>query len=91
MPSQCPACHGEVVRLPDESVHRCLNRNCPAQLKAAIWHYASRGAMNIDGLGRKLISLMVDERMLRSVADLYRLRIEDLEQLPGWGGSPPRT
>lgn len=85
MPSQCPACHGEVVRLPDESVHRCLNRNCPAQLKAAIWHYASRGAMNIDGLGRKLISLLVDERMLRSVADLYRLRIEDLEQLPGLG------
>jgi DNA ligase (NAD+) len=85
MPSQCPSCQGEVVRLPEESVHRCLNRNCPAQIKAAIWHFASRGAMNIDGLGRKLISLLVDERILRSVADLYRLRVEDLQDLPGLG------
>ncbi len=85
MPSQCPACQGEVVRLPEESVHRCLNRNCPAQIKATIWHFASRGAMSIDGLGRKLISLLVDERILRSVADLYRLRGEDLEELPGLG------
>lgn len=85
MPSQCPSCQGEVVRLPEESVHRCLNRNCPAQIKAAIWHFASRGAMNIDGLGRKLISLLVDEQMLRSVADLYRLRVADLEGLPGLG------
>lgn len=85
MPSQCPSCRGEVVRLPEESVHRCLNRNCPAQIKAAIWHFASRGAMNIEGLGRKLISLLVDEQILRSVADLYRLRVEDLEELPGLG------
>lgn len=85
MPSRCPSCQGEVVRLPEESVHRCLNRNCPAQIKAAIWHYASRGAMNIDGLGRKLISLLVDENILGSVADLYRLREEDLENLPGLG------
>ncbi len=85
MPSSCPSCGGEVVRLPEESVHRCLNRNCPAQIKAAIWHFASRGAMNIDGLGRKLISLLVDEQLLRSVADLYRLRVEDLEALPGLG------
>jgi DNA ligase (NAD+) len=85
MPSLCPACQGDVVRLPEESVHRCLNRNCPAQIKAAIWHFASRGAMNIDGLGRKLISMLVDEGILRSVADLYRLRVEDLQDLPGLG------
>lgn len=85
MPSRCPSCQGEVVRLPEESVHRCLNRNCPAQIKAAIWHFASRGAMNIEGLGRKLISLLVDENILDSVADLYRLREEDLQDLPGLG------
>lgn len=85
MPAQCPSCGGEVVRLPDESVHRCLNRNCPAQIKAAIWHFCSRNGMDIEGLGRKNISLLVDEGLIQSVADLYALRVEDLEGLPGWG------
>jgi DNA ligase (NAD+) len=85
MPLQCPSCGGEVVRLPDESVHRCLNRNCPAQIKAAIWHYASRDAMNIEGLGKKIISVLVDEELLGTVADLYRLRTSDLRELPGFG------
>jgi DNA ligase (NAD+) len=84
MPASCPACGGEVVRLPEESVHRCLNRNCPAQIKASIWHFASRDAMKIEGLGRKIVSLLVDEGIVKSVADLYRLRIEDLARLPGF-------
>lgn len=84
IPDRCPSCGGEVVRLPEESVHRCLNRNCPAQLKASIWHFACRGAMDIEGLGRKIISLFVEEGLVRSVADLYRLRAEELETLPGF-------
>ena len=84
IPGTCPSCGEEVIRLPDESVHRCLNRNCPAQLKASIWHFSSRGAMDIDGLGRKIVSLLVDEGYLKSVADLYRLRAEELETLQGF-------
>jgi len=85
MPQWCPSCGQQVVRLPGESVHRCLNRNCPAQIKGAIWHYASRDAMNIDGLGKKIVSFLVDQGVLRSVADLYRLQTRDLESFPGFG------
>lgn len=84
MPDQCPSCRGRVVRLPEESVHRCLNRNCPAQIKASIRHFAGRDAMNVDGLGKKIVSLLVDEGLMRSVADLYRLKAEDLQTLPGF-------
>ncbi|MHC1741972.1 MAG: NAD-dependent DNA ligase LigA [Syntrophobacteraceae bacterium] len=84
MPASCPSCGGEVVRLPDESVHRCLNRNCPAQIKASIWHFASRDAMKIEGLGRKIVSLLVEEGLVKSVADLYRLQVRDLAGLPGF-------
>jgi DNA ligase (NAD+) len=85
IPRECPSCGEPVVRVPGESVHRCLNTNCPAQLKAAIWHFAGRDAMGIDGLGRKIVSLFVDKGLVKSVADLYRLRFEDLEVLPGFG------
>ncbi len=84
MPSSCPSCGEEVVRLQDESVHRCLNLNCPAQIKASIWHFASRDAMKIEGLGRKIVSLLVDEGLVKSVADLYHLQIRDLAGLPGF-------
>lgn len=85
MPSHCPSCGGEIVRLPGDAAHKCLNRSCPAQIKAAIAHYASRDAMGIDGLGRKLISLFVDIHLIRSAADLYDLKEEDIQKLPGFG------
>lgn len=85
MPTACPSCGGEVVRLADQSAHRCVNRYCPDQVKASIWHFTSRNAMNIEGLGRKITSLLVDEGFIRSAADLYRLRVEELERLPGLG------
>lgn len=91
MPTECPSCGGEVVRLADESVHRCLNRNCPAQIKASIWHFASRDAMKIEGLGRKIVSLLVDRGMVRSVADLYRLQVEALAALPGFADKSARN
>jgi DNA ligase (NAD+) len=88
---RCPSCHEEVVRLPGESVHRCLNQTCPAQLKAAIRHFAGRDAMDIEGLGAKVVSLLVDKGMVKSAADLYRLRIEDLEGLAGFAAKSSRN
>lgn len=85
MPHECPSCGGEVVRLADESAHRCVNRDCPAQVKAGIAHFTSRNAMDIEGLGRKITSLLVEEGFIRSPADLYRLKAEDLARLPGLG------
>jgi DNA ligase (NAD+) len=85
MPETCPSCGGEVVRVPDESAHRCVNRDCPDQVKAGIAHFTSRDAMDIEGLGRKITALLVDVGLIHSPADLYRLRAEDLERLPGLG------
>ncbi len=85
MPDHCPSCSGSVVRLPEEAFHRCLNRNCPAQIKGAIWHFASRDGLDIDGLGKKIISNFVDRGLVRSVADLYSLEAEQLEGLEGFG------
>ena len=85
MVANCPACQGEVVRLPGESVHRCLNLSCPAQTKASIRHFASRGAMDIEGLGEKCVALLVEQDLIHSPADLYQLKTEDLESLPGLG------
>ena len=84
MDSTCPTCGGQVVRLPGESAHRCMNLGCPAQVKASIRHFAGRDAMNIDGLGRQIVSLLVDRDLVRSVADLYRLTEDDLAGLPGF-------
>ncbi len=85
MPTACPSCGEAVVRLPEEAFHRCVNRNCPAQVKGSIVHYASRDAMNIDGLGHKIVSRFIDEGIISAVPDLYRLRAEGLENLPGFG------
>lgn len=85
MPPVCPSCGGGVVRLPDEAVHRCQNRHCPAQVKASIVHFASRDAMDIEGLGHRIVSRFVEESIIETIPDLYRLRMEDLENLTGFG------
>ncbi len=85
MPEQCPACGAGVVRLPDEAFHRCINRNCPAQIKGSIVHFASRDAMDINGLGDRIVSRFIDEKIIRTVSDLFRLRLENLEHLSGFG------
>lgn len=84
MVSICPACRGEVVRLPDEAVYRCLNLSCPAQIKAAIAHFADRDGMDIEGLGEKVAAMLVDHDLIRSPADLYFLQGDDLKTLPGF-------
>ncbi|MCU0587644.1 MAG: NAD-dependent DNA ligase LigA [Syntrophobacteraceae bacterium] len=85
MPEACPSCGGEVIRPEGESARRCVNRQCPDQVKAAIAHFTSRDGLDIEGLGRKIVALLIQKGLVRSAADLYRLRIEDLEPLPGLG------
>ena len=85
MPSQCPVCGGKVVREEGESASRCINTNCSARLKESILHFASRGVMNIDGMGEALVDQLVDRGMVSSVADLYELEEEKLAQLDRMG------
>lgn len=81
MPNNCPVCRAEVVRLMGEVAHRCPNRSCPAQLKEAIRHFASRDAMDIRGLGEKIIEQLVDKKLVAGFADLYKLTKDDLMSL----------
>jgi DNA ligase (NAD+) len=85
MPKICPVCGGRVVREEGESASRCINVNCPARLKESIRHFASRGVMNIDGLGDALIDQLVDGGLVKSVADLYDLGLEQLSELDRMG------
>lgn len=85
MPENCPACESELVRLEEEVALRCINPNCPAQLKEGLIHFVSRNAMNIDGLGEKVIIQLFQEKLIHTIADLYRLKREDLLNLERMG------
>lgn len=84
IPHICPVCHGKAERAEDEAVIRCVNIDCPAQLLKNIEHFASRPAMNIDGLGEAVVKQLVENRLISTVADLYSLQQQDLEILPGF-------
>ena len=79
-----PVCGGKAERAEDEAVIRCVNINCPAQLLKNIEHFASRAAMNIDGLGEAVVKQLVENKLINTVADLYTLQQQDLEMLPGF-------
>ena len=86
LPEACPVCGADVIREDDEAVARCTGGLfCKAQLKRIVWHFASRKAMVIDGLGSTLIDLLVDVGLLNDVADLYSFTLESLEKLPRMG------
>lgn len=78
LPEYCPACGAKAVKYDDESVLRCPNVDCPAQIKRNIIHFASKGAMNIDGLGPAIVEVLLDKGLIKSVADLYTIKVEDL-------------
>ncbi|NOX96534.1 MAG: NAD-dependent DNA ligase LigA [Nitrospirae bacterium] len=78
MPEECPSCKGLVVRVEGEVARRCLNISCPAQVERGIKHFASRGAMDIKGLGSKLIEQLLKREILKDVGDLYSLKKEQL-------------
>jgi DNA ligase (NAD+) len=82
MPARCPVCHSKVERIESEAVYRCTGGLfCPAQRKQAILHYASRRAMDIEGLGEKLVDQLVEKELVRTPADLYRLDVSTLSEL----------
>lgn len=85
MPSHCPACEAELVRLEEEVALRCINPNCPAQLMEGIIHFVSRNAMNIDGLGEKVVMQLFNAKLIHTIADLYRLEKEELLKLERMG------
>jgi len=85
MPVACPICGGAVVREEGEAASRCININCPARLKESLLHFASRGVMNIDGVGDALVDQLVDRGLAHSVADLYTLTMEQLLTLERMG------
>ena len=79
MPSKCPVCGAEVIK--EEAIHRCIGLDCPAQLKGRIKHFASKRAMDIEGLGVKLIDQLVDKGLVKDVADIYYIDKEQLIEL----------
>jgi DNA ligase (NAD+) len=80
-PTHCPDCHSEIVRTEGEVDYRCVNVDCPARLTGSLLHFASRGVMNIEGLGEAVVAQLLERKLVRSIADLYTLTDQDLAQL----------
>jgi DNA ligase (NAD+) len=85
MPKHCPVCGGEIVREEGEAASRCINTNCPARLKESVLHFAARGVMDIDGMGDVLVDQLVTRGIVKSVADIYGLTLEQLMELERMG------
>ncbi|WHY57128.1 NAD-dependent DNA ligase LigA [Peribacillus simplex] len=85
MPTECPECNSELVRLEGEVALRCINPKCPAQIREGLIHFVSRTAMNIDSLGEKVISLLFKEQLIQDVADIYKLTYDQLIALERMG------
>jgi DNA ligase (NAD+) len=85
MPEKCPVCGGHVVRAEGEADHRCINQKCPAKLRETILHFASRGVMNIDGMGDALVAQLTERGMVKDVADVYKLTKDKLLSLERMG------
>jgi DNA ligase (NAD+) len=81
MPDHCPACNEELVQLDDEVAWRCINPECPPQIRHRIEHFASRDAMDIDGLGESIVDQLVSNKLVSNFADLYSLTIDDIKPL----------
>jgi DNA ligase (NAD+) len=85
MPTECPECESKLERLDGEVALRCLNPQCPAQIREGFIHFVSRNAMNIDGLGEKVVAQLFKEKLIDNVADLYKLEREKLLELERMG------
>ena len=85
MPDRCPVCGSKVERPPGEAIHRCIGIACPAQLKENLFHFCSKQAMNIEGIGKKFLEQMVDKGLIKDPADLYFLTKDDLMKLERMG------
>ena len=85
MPKKCPVCSEPTVRLEGESAVKCINISCPAQIRRGIIHFVSRDAMNIDGLGESIITLLLDKGLIKDIADLYTLNKDEVVKLDRMG------
>ena len=85
MPTECPECDSKLERLDGEVALRCLNPQCPAQIREGFIHFVSRNAMNIDGLGEKVVAQLFKEKLIENVADLFKLEREKLLELERMG------
>src|SRR5271170_1756675 len=85
MPKKCPVCGSVVHRAEGEVAYRCVNTACPAKLKESLQHYAGRHAMNIDGLGEKIVDQLVEKKIVKDVADLYVLKVDEVAELDRMG------
>ncbi len=85
MPAKCPECGGKIVRAKGEADHRCVNAGCPAKLREEILHFASRGVMNIEGMGEALVNQLADAKLVTTVADIFDLTEEKLLALERMG------
>jgi DNA ligase (NAD+) len=85
LPERCPACDAKVVREEGGAATRCPNRACPAKLKNRLLHLASRGALDVDGLGEKLVDQLLETGLVKELPDLFELRAETLAELPRMG------
>ena len=81
IPKNCPVCGSTIHRAEGEVAYRCVNAACPAKLKESLQHYAGRHAMNIDGLGEKIVDQLVEQKLVKDVADLYGLQVEKVAEL----------
>ena len=85
MPSHCPECNSELIRPTGEAVTRCVNSSCPAILRGSLVHWASRDALDINGLGEKIVEQVVEKKLVQSLADLYEISVEQLTSLERMG------
>ena len=85
MPSNCPECSSLLVRSQGEAAIRCVNSSCPAILRGSLVHWASRDALDIRGLGEKIVILLIDNGLVKSIADLYSLQVEQVAALERMG------
>src|ERR1700730_1554313 len=91
VPEKCPVCGTKVVRTEGEVDYFCVNANCPAKLRETILHFASRGVMNIDGMGEALVNQLTDRGLVKNVADIYKLTETDLLSLERMGEKSARN
>lgn len=85
MPDKCPACLEPTVRLEGEAAVKCINMSCPAQIRRGIIHYVSRDAMDIDGLGESIVTLLLNQGLIKDISGLYYLKKEDIVNLERMG------
>jgi DNA ligase (NAD+) len=81
VPERCPVCNSRIHKDPEEVAYRCVNASCPAKRRESLLHFAGRHAMNIDGLGDKIVDQLVDKGLVKDVADLYELKLNDVAEL----------